>query len=336
MARLSTAALFVAFLGLCVGFAWSQADSKPLEKASEAVDPSREVIAQKAAAFDDAYNAHDAETIASLFTENGELIIEESPIIGRDAIRDAFKAHFAGYPESSIRTEIDQIRFPSPTVAIEEGRTFASRVAGEPAIERRYVIVHSRNGDDWAISSIREESAEPLTPGEALEELAWLVGDWVDESDDATVETSCRWSDDGNWLLQDYRIHLHGGPAMSGTQRIGWDALRRQVRSWSFDSLGGFIEGVWEFDGERWTAQLSGVSNDGVVGSGTRVVTPLGPDAYLLQSFHRVFDGEALPDSEVTVVRRPPAVEAAAVKTDSTQGAVPREPEDASEEPKPE
>jgi len=335
MARLSTAALLVVLVGLCVGLAWSQNDLQPSSDSSASANPIAEAFVQTATAFDDAYNAHNAESIAALFSEHGELVIDEGAITGRDAVRDAFAAHFAEFPDATIRTEIEAIRFPSPTVAIEEGRTIASHATGEPAVERKYVTVHSRSGDEWVIASVREELTEPLTPAEALDQLAWLVGDWVDESDDATVETSCRWSDDGNWLLQDYRVHLHGGPDMRGTQRIGWDASREQIRSWSFDSLGGFIEGIWEFDGERWSARLNGVSNDGALGSATRVVTPLGPDAFLLQSFHRVFDGQPLPDSEVTVVRRPPAVEAATRQGEATEAAIPDVPPAATNEPNP-
>lgn len=333
MARLTTGTLIVTIGSLYIGFAWSQVDSQPASNLSTSADPTTEAFFKTAAAFDDAYNAHDADTLAALFTDDGELVIDEGAIVGRDAIRNAFTAHFADFPESTIRTEIDAIRFPSPNVTIEEGRTFSSRTAEEPAVERSYVIVHVRDGGKWSIASVREEQTTPLTAAEALEELAWLVGDWVDENDDATVETSCRWSDDGNWLLQDYRIQLNGGPEMSGTQRIGWDASHEQIRSWSFDSLGGFIEGVWEFDGERWTAQLTGVASDGAIGSGTRVFTPLGKDAYLLQSFHRVLDGEALPDSEVTVVRRPPTVEAAAQQLKEAEAEVPNPPTDAAETP---
>jgi uncharacterized protein (TIGR02246 family) len=333
MARPFLAATSLVLAGVCVGFAWPQAETPP---ASEATIENRagDVFVATAAAFDDAYNAHDPESIAAMFAENGELVIDERAIVGRDAIREAFAAHFAEFPESSIRTEIDAIRLPSPMVAIEEGRTVALRSADEPAIERQYVMVHARSGDAWTIASVREEAPEPETPGEALQQLAWLVGDWIDESDDATVETSCRWSDDGNWLLQDYRVHLHGGPEMSGTQRIGWDASREQIRSWSFDSLGGFIEGVWEFDGERWTAQLNGVSNEGALGSGTRIITRLGPDAFLLQSFHRVFDGDALPDSEVTVVRRPPAGDAETPPDEESEQTVPEPLPDPSPQPK--
>ncbi len=324
MARLFTFAAFIVFVGIGVTFAWPQANPAPQEKRTATPrtedEASSDAFAKTAEDFDKAYAAHDADAIVNLFTENGELIIDDAVITGRDAIHAAFTEMFTEFPEATILTEIDSIRFPSPNVAIEVGRTFASRTADETAVARRYAIVHVRNGEEWAIASVREESPEPLTPVEALEPLGWLVGDWIDESDDSTVETTCRWSEDGNWLIQDYHVRLRGGPEMSGTQRIGWDAARQEVRSWAFDSTGGFVEGVWSTDGTTWTVKVNGVAADGAVGSGTRVLTPLGPDASLLQVFHRVLDGEPLPDNEVTVVRRPPMVEVeepAAEETDA-------------------
>ena len=32
---------------------------------------------------------------------------------------------------------------------------------------------------------------------------------------------------------------------MTVTQRIGWDPAAKQIRSWEFDSEGGFGEGTW-------------------------------------------------------------------------------------------
>jgi len=312
------------------GLAKSQPPSTPAGGAPGPADTTaQDAVVRTAEAFDAAYNARDAKAVAGLFTEQAELADEDGVIRGRDAIRAAFAEVFAEYPEGTIRTEVDEVSLPAPGVAIEQGRTFVVREPGAPEIERRYVVVHARSGDRWEMASVQDAPAdEAPSPSDALAELDWLVGDWIDESDESVVATNCRWSDDGNWLLQDYVVRLAGGPEMTGTQRIGWDASRRQIRSWSFDSEGGHLEAAWSYDGSRWTAQVSGVAADGAIGSGTRMITPLGPDAYMLQSFHRILDGESLPDNEVTVVRRPPAEEAAAAERDppiDTQEAPPAE-----------
>src|SRR5690606_33592584 len=51
-------------------------------------------VAETAQAFDAAYNAHDADAVTQLFSENAELADEGGMIQGRAAIRDAFAEVF--------------------------------------------------------------------------------------------------------------------------------------------------------------------------------------------------------------------------------------------------
>ena len=94
---------------------------------------------------------------------------------------------------------------------------------------------------------------------------------------------------------------------MSGTQRIGWDPVSNKVRSWVFDSEGGFAESLWTRQGDQWLVKLTGVSHDGWVGSATNVYTRLGPDKYSYQSRDRVQGNQIVDDTpEVIIVREPP------------------------------
>ncbi len=77
--------------------------------------------------------------------------------------------------------------------------------------------------------------------GEAeLKQLAGLIGDWVDESPDAIVLTSYRWTDNHRFILGQFTVQIGGKPAMTGSQRIGWDPLKKTIRSWVFDFGGRF------------------------------------------------------------------------------------------------
>jgi hypothetical protein len=42
-----------------------------------------------------------------------------------------------------------------------------------------------------------------------------------------------------------------------GWEIIGWDPDRQQIRSWIFDSNGGFGESTWANDGEHWLIQAA-------------------------------------------------------------------------------
>jgi hypothetical protein len=141
--------------------------------------------------------------------------------------------------------------------------------------------------------------------------LAWLVGEWIDDSGSSVVRTSCRWSDDENFLLQDIKLQIAGREAMQVTQRIGWDPLSKRIRSWVFDTEGGFGEGVWARDGDSWVIKSTGVRPDGVPASATSVITPSGKDGYVWRVRDRVIGDETQPPLEARVVRTPPAVRAA-------------------------
>ena len=68
-----------------------------------------------------------------------------------------------------------------------------------------------------------------------------------------------RWTDNHRFILGQFTVQIAGKPAMTGTQRIGWDPLKKTIRSWVFDSEGGFAEGTWTLDGNKWVVKLTGV-----------------------------------------------------------------------------
>ena len=140
-----------------------------------------------------------------------------------------------------------------------------------------------------------------------------MVGEWVEERPDASVRLSCRWAEGGNFLLREVTVKREGKPVMSISQRIGWDPLARQVRSWEFDSAGGFGEGRWSRDGDRWTIKHTGVQAEGTASSATNIMTKERPDVVRWVSTDRVVGDETLPDTEADVLVRvppPPQIEA--------------------------
>lgn len=121
------------------------------------------------------------------------------------------------------------------------------------------------------------------------------------------MEINCYWDESGNYLLRNFDIKIKGLLASGGTERIAWDPLKQQFRSWLFDSAGGYLETTWASQGDHWVATASGHSSEGDPIQATYVVTPLRDDAYHLAGTNRHAGGEALPDFEMTIVRRAPA-----------------------------
>jgi len=97
-----------------------------------------------------------------------------------------------------------------------------------------------------------------------------------------------------------------------GTLVIGWDPVAKSVRSWMFDSDGGFGEGTWTRDGNRWTVKFNQTLADGREGSATNIYTHLDANSFTWQSIDRKVAGQPLPNvGEVKVIREGAAAEQA-------------------------
>jgi len=93
---------------------------------------------------------------------------------------------------------------------------------------------------------------------------------------------------------------------LEGTQVIGWDAAAGTIRSWMFDSDGGFGEGTWSKKGDKWVVKFSQVLPDGRKASATNIYTLAGNDTFTWKSVGRKVGDEFLPNiDEVKMVRKP-------------------------------
>ena len=87
---------------------------------------------------------------------------------------------------------------------------------------------------------------------------------------------------------------------MTVHQRVGWDPLAKQFRSWEFDSEGGYGEGRWSRDGDRWVIKHTGVRPEGVTASATNIMTRERPDLVRWISTDRVLGDDSVPQEELT------------------------------------
>jgi len=97
---------------------------------------------------------------------------------------------------------------------------------------------------------------------------------------------------------------VDGTPVVGGTQWIGWDAVEKQVRSWSFYSRGGLGEAVWAKDGDRWVAKVQARTREGKKVSATNTVTRTGDDTLTWQMTGLTVGGESLPDPKPVKMKR--------------------------------
>ena len=253
-----------------------------------------------------AFNARDAQKLASHWSPEGVYISRTSgeQVVGRDAIAVEFAAMFAGesVPKLSVATE--SIEFISPNVALERGTATLTNAEGDVA-QSNYRVVQVKRDGTWLIDRVTEDNiiTEP-SHYEQLKDLEWLIGEWVDDIDEVTIEIASRWTEKQNFISRTYTVSNGEEVNSSGLQIIGWDAKQKQIRSWLFDSNGGFVTGTWTKRDDRWLVPSVATLTDGTSGSFTSVFRPLEDGDYAWQKINRVMDGKLLPNIDEGVVHR--------------------------------
>lgn len=263
-------------------------------------------IRDSATAFVKAYNAHNAKVLAELFLPEAQVVdVDDSTIQGRAQIETLFAGVFEENPQASIEVVIESIRFIGTSLAVETGSTKTTLAPGAVPERGRYSVLHVMKDGKWSMGVVRDMPSEP-THREHLQALAWLVGDWIDESREGVVKTSCRWADNGSFLLQEITVRQAGRDAMKISQRIGWDPLTKRFKAWMFDSEGGYGESSWAATENGWLIKATSVQSNGATTSATNSIEPTGLDRYVFRSADRVVGNDVLPPVEVHVVRQPP------------------------------
>lgn len=266
------------------------------------------VIRNTVAAYVEAYNKHDAKALADFWSPDAvytnRLTGEE--VIGRPAIVEQFTAIFKAQPDLKLEASPESIRLLSPNAAIEHGSIKLLAPKQEPEA-LNYTAVYVKRDGRWLLDRVTDDTEEQEAPShyEQLKSLEWMVGDWVDQDETARIETEVKWTKNRNFLTRSFSIAVGDRIDMSGMQIIGWDASAKTIRSWAFDSDGGFVEAVWTYKQDRWFIRNKGILADGRTASGVNVIKPLDADSFTWQTIERTAGGELLPNiDEVRIVRK--------------------------------
>jgi hypothetical protein len=221
-----------------------------------------------------------------------------------------FTDAFAEPSTYTLDGKTERIRLITPDVAQAEG---VSRLVSprEATIAKRFVALLARQGDAWKIAEIRDYSAsvDSVAPYERLKELEWMVGDWVDESEDSRVTSTVRWGQGKGYLVRDYSVHVKGEPATSGLMIIAWDPQTEQIKSWIFNADGSRGEGSWtRASDNQWVVKAHGSTGEGRATSATQIISLVNKDAIKTSSIDRVVGGEIAGGIEDVIMVRKPLV----------------------------
>ena len=287
-------------LSLCLlaaGAAWGTADE---------VDEAN-VIRQRIESYVAAYNAQQAAAVADHWSDDAVYVNRDTGdrITGRPAIAAMFQKLFQNGEAAQLNVTVEAIRRITPEVAIEDGTAEMVSADGEP-LHSTYTAVHVKRDGQWYLDSVRETDAPgpPPAASNELEQLSWMVGEWLDKAEDATVRSQWQWAKNKTFLTSTFNVSVEDRVELEGTQIIGWDPAAGQIRSWVFDSEGGFGEGVWRRAGNQWIVDTVSTLSDGSQGSATNVYTLVDDGTFLWKSVDRQVDGEPQPDIDELPVYR--------------------------------
>jgi uncharacterized protein (TIGR02246 family) len=273
------------------------------QKSAVAIRPAdTEAIHKLSQTFTAAFDKGDAKSIASAWTEQGEYVDDNTGevFVGRDQVEKAFADLFKKIQGARLEVRPRSLRFPSRDTALEEGSSRLLPKGSELPSSSQYSALYVREDGAWKIALVREWGSD----AHRLEDITWLLGDWVANPPNRKVEMKFKWNEAKSAILGQFTTTEGGRVVSSGTQRIGLDPRTGQLRSWTFDEDGGHGQSLWFRDGNSWLLDSSGIHTNGMVTGSMTIMNRLNNDAFTWRSIDRMIDGDPLPPTDpIKIVR---------------------------------
>jgi uncharacterized protein (TIGR02246 family) len=253
-------------------------------------------ITEAVRAYETAFNAGNAKSIADMWTEQAVYTnrLTGEVVQGRKAILEQFQTILGEKARPKMELSSDSIRFLSPSIAVEHGTATITTGSNEPSEIYQYTAIYLKQGNQWLLDRVTDEAGESNAYHSKLKELEWLVGTWEANTDEATVSLTCQWTTNKSYLTRSFSI-VANGESMVGTQLIGWDPVAKSIRSWTFDQEGAFAEGVWTKGKDHWVIANKGYQSNGSKVGMVNVLKPIDADSFTWKTIDRMAGGEILP-----------------------------------------
>ena len=307
--------LSVALCGISLAQVSEQA---MVEQQTEEDTEDLEAILDQAKSFVKAFNKGDAKAIAALWAPEGEYIDDAGQRhVGHDAIENCYAELFSSNSNVKIQVMVDSMRMLGDNVAIEDGRASIDPAPAGAAGFSKYTAVHIKVDGKWRMASVRDTWVEAPANQKNVADLDWLIGTWFAEEHGVKMKSVFRWIANNNFVERRYTVTHLDGTQTSGVQMIGWNPQGGHVQSWNFSPDGGYAVGKWTPHQGGWTAEMRGITGDGIPTTSVNLLTRLDDNAYVWQSVQRTAANVALPDTDEVILKR----KAARQKNSTSQNA---------------
>lgn len=253
-----------------------------------------------------AYNQQDASKLAALWTDDATYTnpLTRESAEGKEAIEKLFREKFTDGKKRDLEIVIKSIEFPHANEAVEKG-VMKVTIGGQPAQQMAYQVEYVKENGNWLMQAFNEiELQDPSSHFKQLKDLTWLLGKWTDSDDHIQILFDNQWDKYKNFITQHFKLEIYGQESIEGKQIIAWDPIKGVIRSWVFDSDGGFGEGTWEKVDTNWFATMRYTLGDGRSASSKNIYTPVDDHSYTFASVEREVDGEILPDMDPVTVKK--------------------------------
>lgn len=262
-------------------------------------------IRHSVAGYEAAFNKGDMDKLMGYWAADADYVDDSGTTHkGRAAIGKLFRRSAEDLEGCTMKLSITSLRFLKDDVAIEDG-LLEMKSPGGSREATRYSAVWIKKEGKWVISSARDlgSAGSAIGVADRLKPLEWLIGSWRSESARGVVDVNCRWAPGKAFAILETNAKLKDGTSHSVTQYFGWDPQEGAIRSWFFDSHGGFGHGFWEKDGMQWTGSVVGMLPDGSEGSAVMIWKKIDDKNLKWSSRQRQIGGQEVPDLDLTFTR---------------------------------
>jgi len=246
-----------------------------------------------------AFNNRDAAAIAANWTDEGEYIRNDGdPVRGRADIQKGYAEFFKTLKgKSTVEVQTDNLRFPSADSAVSEVTLRLKNEQGQVIASSWRNTLLVREDGQWKVALVQEWDRDNSLD-DTLKDLEWLIGTWRMDTKDRDVTTTYEWDENKTFIRGKYTVKKDAKVIESGMQIFGRDNAEGGIRSWVFQSDGGFGDGLWTRDGKNWTVDFGGVTADGKKLSATVNYVRVNPETFTWQSVQQTVDGQPIADAQ--------------------------------------